>query len=132
MYNDLDFLKFCFKNAGRLPSLGPHSHRHYQFAIFFKSLDDSSSIHKIVVIDKNCDVKTISVHDDSLKANYRVRQLSCIRVYWDEEEGYNIECEQFHKGEIYHTILDITDEYFETKDLSELIKKTIEDYNGLW
>jgi hypothetical protein len=107
--SDALFLKHCFraverKNGPSYPNDvvdSPTKRRHYQYVIYFKSDNDSNEVSRAVIIDKDCNVKTLYFGRNPVFANHTVRELSCIRVFWDETDGFTIHMEQFHKGDTF-------------------------------
>ncbi len=127
MSTDLDFLEYCFSIMGNVSHKEITKHRHYLFVIYFKSENDSNDVNKIVIVDKNCDAKTMTLKNGHILANERIRQLSCIRVFWDEINGMTVESEQFHKGTTceYSFPLIAPDAPFEFYSLGNLLDEVI-------
>jgi hypothetical protein len=119
---EIDFVNHVFSLISQETQPKTSKHRHYLFSIIFKSTDDSCNIDKIVTIDSNCDVKTITLKKGDLVCGFRPREVSFIKVYWDEMRSLIVDCEIFHKGDNYEFTFQYHEDHFEYKNLEEVLK----------
>jgi hypothetical protein len=98
MSNEGDFLEHYFGVVRVNRKASTEKRFRYLYVVYFKSDNDSDHVNRAVIIDKDCNVQTLSFEEGMIMANWRIRELSCIRVMHDEEEGIVVDVEQFHKG----------------------------------